>query len=74
MSIGTVKWFNIRKGYGFIVPEEKIMDRTHNHKDVFVHITKVQELGLDALPEGARIYYEPYDVRGRVAAGNLRLL
>ena len=67
MSIGTVKWFNSRKGYGFIVPDS-------GEKDIFVHITKVQELGMELLPEGAKIYYEPYDDRGRIAAGSLKLL
>ncbi|MBR1374190.1 cold-shock protein [bacterium] len=67
MTKGTVKWFNVRKGYGFIIPES-------GGKDIFVHITKVQEMGLPKLSEGAKIYYEPYDDRGRIAAGNLRLL
>ena len=67
MSIGTVKWFDVKKGYGFIIPED-------GGKDVFVHITKVHELGQDDLPEGAKIYYEIYSDRERIAAGNLRML
>ena len=51
MSSGTVKWFNVRKGYGFIVPEE-------GDNDVFVHITAVQEAGLESLEEGQKIEFE----------------
>jgi CspA family cold shock protein len=67
MSIGTVKWFNSRKGYGFIQPQ-------NGGKDVFVHITKLEEIGLRRLYEGQKISYEIYDDRGRTAAGNLEIL
>ena len=49
MTTGTVKWFNSRKGYGFIQPE-------NGGKDVFVHITKLEEKGLRKLYEGQRPY------------------
>jgi CspA family cold shock protein len=67
MSIGTVKWFNSRKGYGFIQPQ-------NGGKDVFVHITKLEKIGLRRLYEGQKISYEIYDDRGRTAAGNLEIL
>lgn len=67
MSTGTVKWFNSRKGYGFIQPE-------NGGKDVFVHITKLEEKGLRKLYEGQRVSYEVYDDRGRIAAGSIELL
>ena len=54
MTTGTVKWFNSRKGYGFIQPE-------NGGKDVFVHITKLEEKGLRKLYEGQRVSYEIYD-------------
>ena len=54
MAIGTVKWFNTRKGYGFIAPDE-------GDKDVFVHITEVQNSGLSGLAEGQRISFEVMD-------------
>ncbi len=54
MPTGTVKWFNTRKGYGFIAPDE-------GDRDVFVHITEVQNSGLPGLAEGQRISFEVKD-------------
>ena len=51
MSVGTVKWFNPAKGFGFIQPED-------GSKDVFVHVSAVQSAGLNTLNEGQRIEYE----------------
>lgn len=51
MASGTVKWFNTRKGYGFIVPDD-------GTQDVFVHISDVQTAGLAKLDEGQRLDYE----------------
>ena len=67
MSIGTVKWFNATKGYGFIQPEE-------GGKDVFVHISAVERSGMGTLSEGQRVSFEPQrDQRtGKVAAANLK--
>ena len=48
MSVGTVKWFNATKGYGFIEPED-------GGADVFVHITAVQASGMDGLAEGQKV-------------------
>lgn len=67
MTTGTVKWFNSRKGYGFIQPE-------NGGKDVFVHITKLEEKGLRKLYEGQRVSYEIYDDRGHTAAGAIEIL
>lgn len=64
MSIGTVKWFNSTKGYGFIRPED-------GGADVFVHVTAVQRSGLQALNEGQRVNYEVVRDRGKLAAANL---
>jgi CspA family cold shock protein len=66
MAIGTVKWFNADKGYGFIQPED-------GGKDVFVHITAVQASGLSGLKEGERIYYEIQKDGGKQSAGSLRV-
>ncbi len=51
MPTGTVKWFNTKKGYGFIAPDE-------GDRDVFVHITEVQNAGLPGLAEGQRLSFE----------------
>lgn len=68
MAQGTVKWFNTEKGYGFIEPEG-------GGNDVFVHITAVQEAGLQSLSEDQKISYDLIEGRnGRMNAGNLQLL
>lgn len=67
MSMGTVKWFNSRKGYGFIQPE-------NGGKDVFVHISKLEEKGIRRLYDGQKVSYEIYDDRGRSAAGDIQVL
>jgi cold shock protein len=66
VAIGTVKWFNPTKGYGFIQPES-------GGKDVFVHISAVERAGLTSLNEGARVSYEEQERRGKVSAENLRV-
>jgi cold shock protein len=67
MSIGTVKWFNPAKGFGFIQPED-------GSKDVFVHISAVERSGIGNLSEGQRVSFEAQrDSRtGKVAAANLK--
>jgi CspA family cold shock protein len=67
MSIGTVKWFNAQKGYGFIQPE-------NGDKDVFVHISAVERSGLGSLREGQKLSYElQRDLRsGKMSATNLQ--
>lgn len=67
MAVGIVKWFNTVKGYGFIQPEG-------GGNDVFVHVTAVQQAGLDKLNEGQKIRYELIRDRGRVAAGQLQAM
>ncbi len=64
MSVGTVKWFNSTKGYGFIRPED-------GGADVFVHVTAVQRAGLHGLMEGQRVNYEVVRDRGKLAAANI---
>ena len=66
MAVGTVKWFNPEKGFGFIQPEG-------GSKDVFVHISAVQQAGLHTLTEGQKVSFELVTQRGKTAAGNLKL-
>ena len=65
MAIGTVKWFNATKGFGFIAPDD-------GGKDVFVHISAVERAGLQGLQEGQKISYDVQVERGKEAAGNLK--
>jgi CspA family cold shock protein len=67
MPTGTVKWFNAQKGYGFIQPD-------NGGKDVFVHISAVEQAGMQSLNEGQKVSYEEIaDKRsGKMSAGNLR--
>lgn len=65
MAIGTVKWFNPTKGFGFIQPED-------GSADVFVHISAVEQSGLNGLNEGQKVEYDIEDNRGKQAATNLK--
>ncbi|HKF73527.1 MAG TPA: cold-shock protein [Stellaceae bacterium] len=66
MSIGTVKWFNPTKGFGFIQPEG-------GTKDVFVHVSAVERSGLGSLQEGQKVSFElERDRQGRVSAVDLK--
>ena len=64
MTIGTVKFFNMAKGYGFIAPED-------GSKDVFVHITALQESGMTGLQEGQKVNFETMPDKRGVKAVNL---
>ncbi len=67
MAKGTVKWFNTEKGFGFIQPED-------GGKDVFVHITALQEAGLRGLQDDQPIEFEMVEGRdGRQSAGELKV-
>jgi CspA family cold shock protein len=65
MAIGTVKFFNSAKGFGFIAPE-------NGEKDVFVHVSAVERAGMDTLKEGQRVSFDVITERGKSAAGNLK--
>lgn len=51
MAVGTVKWFNSQKGFGFIQPDD-------GTKDVFVHISAVERAGMGTLNEGQKLSFE----------------
>ena len=66
MAIGTVKFFNESKGYGFIAPDG-------GGNDAFVHISAVENSGMRTLRENQRVSYElEQDRRGKMAAVNLK--
>jgi CspA family cold shock protein len=64
MPTGTVKFFNTNKGFGFIEPND-------GGKDVFVHISAVQQAGLGTLNEGDKVNFEVVTERGKLAAAKL---
>lgn len=67
MAVGTVKWFNAQKGFGFIQP-------TSGGPDVFVHVSAVERAGMGSLNEGQKLSYEIVaDKRsGKSSADNLQ--
>lgn len=65
MATGTVKWFNPTKGFGFIEP-------TDGGNDVFVHISAVEQSGLNGLNEGQKIDYDIQEEKGKQSACNLK--
>ena len=67
MAVGTVKWFNETKGFGFIQPDD-------GGNDVFVHFSAVERAGMRGLNEGQKVSYEmETDKRsGKQSAGNLQ--
>lgn len=67
MDIGTVKWFNNRKGYGFILPED-------GGEDIFVHITALEEAGLKTLNEDERVQFVLGKSKGKIVAKELVVL
>jgi CspA family cold shock protein len=67
VALGTVKWFNATKGFGFIQPQD-------GGPDVFVHISAVQKAGYTSLVDGAKVSYELITGRnGKSSAENLRI-
>ena len=64
MAVGTVKWFNAEKGYGFIAPED-------NSADVFVHFSAIQGGGFKELQENDRVEFETQDGPKGLQAANV---
>jgi CspA family cold shock protein len=64
MATGTVKFFNMDRGFGFIAPAD-------GGQDVFVHITAVERAGLGRLVEGDKLKFETTNERGKTAATNI---
>jgi CspA family cold shock protein len=66
MTVGTVKWFNAEKGYGFIAPE--------SGNDVFVHFSAIQAAGYRSLAEGQTVEFDVVQGPKGPQAANVRLL
>ena len=68
MSVGTVKFYNGQKGFGFIQPDD-------GGKDVFVHISALDRAGLGGLVEGQKLQFDvEQDTKGRLSASNLSVI
>lgn len=65
--IGTVKFFNATKGFGFIAPDD-------GGDDTFVHISALQASGIDGLEEGQRVSFELETNKGKTYAVNIELV
>jgi len=67
MNTGIVKWFNATKGYGFIEPSDK-------SKDVFIHISALEQAKIKDLKEGQRIGYKTESNKGKISAIDIKLI
>ena len=65
MSNGKIKWFNPTKGYGFIENEA-------GGKDVFLHVSALEQAGIDILEEGQAVSFEIGENRGKENAINIK--
>ena len=65
MLTGKIKWFNPKKGYGFI-------ENDAGGKDVFVHISALEEAGIDTLTEGELVSFEIGENKGKEKAINIK--
>ena len=66
MPLGRVKWFNSKKGYGFITLEEE------NQKDVFLHVSALEESKLRVLKEEQTIVYDIKEEKNKLQAINIK--
>ena len=67
MSVGSVKFFNTSKGFGFIRPDD-------GSKDVYVHVSTIEKAGLSVLSEGQKVSFEVANASGKDAAVDLKLV
>ena len=65
MAQGKIKWFDPKKGYGFIVPDD-------GSKDAFLHVSALQKAGIDTLDEGEAITYNLAEERGKQSATDIQ--
>ena len=65
MPLGKVKWFDAKKGYGFITDDK-------SEKDVFLHVSALEESKLRVLRENQKIQFEIKEEKGKLKATNLK--
>ena len=66
MATGKVKWFDAKKGFGFITPDE-------GGKDAFLHVSALQAAGVESVNDGQAVTYELTEQRGKEAASEIQL-
>ena len=66
MATGKVKWFDAKKGFGFITPDE-------GGKDAFLHVSALQAAGVQSVSDGQAVSYELTEQRGKQAASEIQL-
>ena len=67
MNNGKIKWFNPKKGYGFIQNEKE-------EKDIFLHVSALEEAGIETLQEGQAVSFEIGENRGKDTAINIKII
>ena len=66
MATGKVKWFDAKKGFGFITPDD-------GGKDAFLHVSALETAGISAINDGQAVTYELTEQRGKQAASEIQL-
>jgi len=67
MATGKVKWFDAKKGFGFITPDE-------GGKDAFLHVSALQAANIETISDGQAVSYELTEQRGKEAASEIQLV
>ena len=67
MATGKVKWFDAKKGFGFITPDE-------GGKDAFLHVSALQTANIQSVSDGQAVSYELTEQRGKQAASEIQLI
>ena len=66
MATGKIKWFDTKKGFGFITPDD-------GDKDAFLHVSTLQAANISSVKDGQAVEYELTEQRGKMAASNIKI-
>ena len=67
MATGKIKWFDAKKGFGFISPDD-------GSKDAFLHVSALQAANIQSVSDGQAVSYELTEQRGKMAASDIALI
>lgn len=67
MATGKIKWFDAKKGFGFITPDD-------GGKDAFLHVSALQAANISSVTDGQAVSYELTEQRGKQAASEIQLI